>query len=246
MAVLWVDHAFDSLKAISAYKGDQMPGMPHTNQKNSNFNRRTNLATPAKGASTQTSPHTPYNTQLNSTLTKQYNNYSNNNYSNNKYTGSGSTQKNHSYSNYNKDDRAKDTKLPNTLSKLPLNQGWPSNDKAGNPICYKCGKIGFTRDCPRHLYKPRVFTLGINGNLIEAGPEPQEQQTEGEEEPSPKDDPTKSPEGIGVEDQYIDDPYDPIHFKFVEEEDETFETQDKSLSFKMLSFVDNTDEAFIV
>src|SRR5258708_23861519 len=70
MAVLWVDHAFDSLKAISAYKGDQMPGMPHTNQKNSNFNRRTNLATPAKGASTQTSPHTPYNTQLNSTLTK--------------------------------------------------------------------------------------------------------------------------------------------------------------------------------
>ena len=53
MAVLWVDHAFDSLKAISAYKGDQVPGMPHTNHKSSNFNKRVNPAMLVKNASTK-------------------------------------------------------------------------------------------------------------------------------------------------------------------------------------------------
>ncbi len=53
MAVLWVDHAFDSLKAISAYKGDQVPGIPHTNHKSSNFNKRVNPAMLVKNASTK-------------------------------------------------------------------------------------------------------------------------------------------------------------------------------------------------
>src|SRR5258705_11181124 len=101
MAVLWVDHALDSLKAISAYKGDQAPGMPHTNHKSTNFNKRVNPAMLVKNASTQAGPHTPNNPKSNSTSTKLYNNYSNN-----RYTNSGSTQKNYSFNNYKKDDKS--------------------------------------------------------------------------------------------------------------------------------------------
>ena len=131
-----------------------MLSMLQTNQRNSNFNRRNHSAGPAKGASAQTSSHSPFNTRLNSTSTKLYNNYLNNNYSKSNYTNSGSTQKNYSHGNYNKDDKMKDAKGPSPSSKFPSSQSHPSNDKAGNPICYKCGKIGFRRDCPRHPYKP--------------------------------------------------------------------------------------------
>ncbi|SRR5258708_6557074 len=223
-----------------------MLSMLQTNQRNSNFNRRNHSAGPAKGASAQTSSHSPFNTRLNSTSTKLYNNYSSNNYSNNKYTSSGSTQKNYGYNNYSKDDKMKDAKPSDVSSKLPSNQAQPSNDKAGNPICYKCGKIGFTKDCPRHLYKPRVFTLGINGELIEAEPEPQDQQTEEGEEPPPKVGPTGGTEGIRVDDQFINDPYDPINFKFVEEDDEVLETQDEHASFNILSFVTDTEEDLVL
>src|SRR5258708_29141598 len=139
----------------------------------------------------------------------------------------------------------KDTKPPSLSSKLPSNQSQPSNDKAGNPICYKCGKIGFARDCPRHLYKPRVFTLGINSKYIEAEPEPQDHQNEEGEEPSPDNDPVRVQDGE-VEDQYVDNPYDPINFEIINEDDETLEAQDEPPSFNMLSFVDATgDEAII-
>ncbi len=152
--VLRVDHAFDSLKAINAYKGEQAPNTPHTNHKNSNFNKRTSSIMLVKVTSTQFNSRTPYNTWSNSTSTKLYNNYLNNNYSKSNYTNSGSTQKNYSHGNYNKDDKMKDAKGPSPSSKFPSSQSHPSNDKAGNPICYKCGKIGFRRDCPRHPYKP--------------------------------------------------------------------------------------------
>src|SRR5260370_14105138 len=124
--------------------------MSQTNQRKSNFHRRNHSSGPAKGASAQTSPHSPFNTRLNSTSTKPYNNYSSNNYSNNKYTSSGPTQKNYGYDDYSKDDKTKDAKPSNASSKLPSNQARPSNDKASKSICYKCGKIGFARDCPRH------------------------------------------------------------------------------------------------
>ncbi len=214
--------------------------MPHTNQRGTNFNRRTSSAAPVKNTLAQTNPCTQYNPQSNSTLTKPPNNYSNTNYSNNKYIGSGSTQKNYSYSNYNKDDKAKDTKSPSTSSKLPSNQGQPSNDKAGNPICYKYGKIGFARDCPRHPYKPRVFTLGINKELVEAEPEPQDPQVEEEGEPSPEPDYTGSPVGNEVEDQYIDNPYDPENLEIIDKYNGLLEAQVKSPSFNMLSFIDAT------
>src|SRR5260221_1128723 len=222
-AVLQVDHAFNSLKAISAYKGDQVPGMLHTNHKSSNFNKRVNPAMLVKNASTQASPHTPYNPQLNSTLTKLYNNYSNN-----RYTNSGSTQKNYSFNNYKKDDKATDAQSPNISSKLPYTQGQPSNDKASNPICYKCGKIRFARDCLKHPYKARIVTLGINSELIEADPALQDHQAKGGGEISPELDPTgvnDNPAGDGIKDQYVDDPYDPTHFEIIDEEDKTPETQ---------------------
>src|SRR5260370_22265944 len=44
------------------------------------------------------------------------------------------------------------------VSKFVTCPNQPSMDKAGNPICFKCGKIRYTRDCPKHPYKPRVYT----------------------------------------------------------------------------------------
>ncbi len=49
-----------------------------------------------------------------------------------------------------------------------------------------------------------------------------------------------------VEDQYVDDPYDPANFKIIEEEDETMEVQDEPPSFNMLSFIDTTEEETIL
>src|SRR5258708_33044226 len=218
--------------------------MLHTNHKSSNFNKRVNPAMLVKNASTQASPHTPYNPQLNSTLTKLYNNYSNN-----RYTNSGSTQKNYSFNNYKKDDKATDAKPPNISSKLPYTRGQPSNDKASNPICYKCGKIRFARDCLKHPYKARIFTLGINGELIEDDTVPQDHQAKGGGEISPELDPMGAndiPDGDGVEDQYVDNPYDPTHFEIVDEEDKTPETQDKSASFNMLSFIKDSGDDYVL
>src|SRR5260370_34536722 len=53
----------------------------------------------------------------------------------------------------------------------------PSTDKAGNPICFKCGKIGFAQECPKHPYKPRVFTLGVaeSSEIIDEIPDKMEE-----------------------------------------------------------------------
>ena len=245
-AVLRVDHAFDSLKAISAYKGETTPIRSSTNHKGTNFNKRSSSATLGKGANAQNNARTLFNQKLNSTSTKMYNNFPSNNYSNNRYTNPGSTQKSNSYYNYNKDEKGKDNRQSSSLSKLPSNQARPLNDKARNPICYKCGKIGFARDCLRHPYKPRVFTLGINGELVEAKPEPQEQLAEEANTGSHDEDPVHKDADGGEEDQYIKDPYDPSQFEILEEDKEAQETLDKSPSFNILSFIEATEEDFVM
>ena len=60
----------------------------------------------------------------------------------------------------------------------------PSTDKAGNPICFKCGKIGFAQDCPKHPYKPRVFTLGVaeGSEIMEEIPDEVEETPDEQEE----------------------------------------------------------------
>ncbi len=82
--------------------------------------------------------------------------------------------------------------------------------------------------------------------MIEAEPEPQDQQTGEGEEPPPEVDPTGGTEGIRVDDQFIDNPYDPVNFKFIKEEDNALETQDEHASFNILSFVTDTEEALVL
>src|SRR6266478_5845194 len=98
------------------------------------------------------------------------------------------------------------TTNPMGSSKFPAHPNQPSTDKAGNPICFKCGKIGFARDCPKHPYKPRVYALGVMevdetlGNLPEESEEVPEEQVE-------FDSTKQNVTSVDEEDIYMDDPY---------------------------------------
>src|SRR5260370_16704800 len=63
------------------------------------------------------------------------------------------------------------------MSKFPSHSNQPSTDKVGNPICFKCRKISFTKDCLKHPYKPRVYALGLaeNETALEELPEEAEE-----------------------------------------------------------------------
>src|SRR5258708_5291574 len=244
-AALQVDHAYDLLKAISAYKADTQTATSN-NFNNSNFAKRGASGTPTKTTTTPNNPRFANNPRLNSTLTKNNYNHSSNNYTNNKKSNSGPNQRTGNYSSYNKDDKGKDSKQFGSSSKLTSYPSRPSTDKAGNPICYKCGKIGLARDCPRHPYKPRVFTLGVNDELIEAKPGPQELDQEEELEVVPQDN-NHAQEDLEPgrdEDRYVDDPYDPSHFEILDEYDDTQDAQGEPLGFNMLSVIDIDDESY--
>ncbi len=78
---------------------------------------------------------------------------------------------------------------------------------------------------------------------------PQDHQAEGGGEISPELDPmgaNDDPDGDGVKDQYVNDPYNPTHFEIIDEEDETPETQDKSVSFNMLSFIRDSEDNYVL
>ncbi len=172
---------------------------------------------------------------------------SRNNYTNNQNTNSGTTQRSSNYSNYNKDNKGKDPKQSGFSSKLTSYLSWLSTNKAGNPICYKCGKIGLAQECPCHPYKPRVFALGVNDKSIEADTGSQELEQEKESEIIPEDNVTQEELGPGRdEDHYVIDPYDPGHFKILDEYDDSQEAQDEPLRFHMLSIIDFNDKNYDV
>ena len=98
------------------------------------------------------------------------------------------------------------TTNPMGSSKFPACPNQPSTDKAGNPICFKCGKIGFARDCPKHPYKPMVYALGVTevdetlGDLPEESEEVPEEQVE-------LDSTEQDAASVDEEDIYVDGPY---------------------------------------
>jgi len=155
-AVLRVDHAFDSLRAISTYcLSDSMNSSSNSNKfqpknKANNYNRQDN---------TTQQPHTHH-------LMRQVQNRTN--YSNTK-----------SFAPHHvKHEPSKQKGNTNSTfgtSKFTPCSKQPSTDKAGNPICFKCGKIGFAWECLKHPYKPRVFTLGIaeSSEIMEEIPDEQ-------------------------------------------------------------------------
>src|SRR5260370_21953383 len=79
-----------------------------------------------------------------------------------------------------------------------------SMDKAGNPICFKCGKIGFARDCRKHPYKPRVYALGPMEDQIDL-PEQMEETSKEQREMDNSDLEIKNLEDN--HEQWVEDPY---------------------------------------
>ncbi|KAF8341677.1 uncharacterized protein EI90DRAFT_3116808 [Cantharellus anzutake] len=51
-----------------------------------------------------------------------------------------------------------------------VTQQCPSNDSKGNPLCYKCGKIGYASECPNHPNQAKIFALGVNNGAPEPIP----------------------------------------------------------------------------
>src|SRR5258708_37795190 len=107
-----------------------------------------------------------------------------------------------------------------------------SLDKAGNPICYCCGKIGYANECPNHPQRTRVFLMGLNGEEET----PVEAQLDVHNTPDGAPDPDIKNEDNAEEIQLVDNPY---------EEDVYGEENDKdpeSGQFSTIHFADIDDE----
>jgi len=187
-AVLRVDHAFDSLRAISAYcLSDSTNLSSNSNKfqpknKANNYNRQDNTTQ-------QPQTHRLMRQVLNRTNSSVQNRT---NYSNTK-----SFTPHHAKHEPSK--QKGNTNSTFRTSKFTPCSKQPSTDKAGNPICFKCGKIGFAQECLKHPYKPRVFTLGIAESLEIMEEIPDEQV---ESDASDQENVLET-----EEDQYIEDPY---------------------------------------
>src|SRR5260370_20436748 len=147
--MLCVDHMFDSLKAISTYKhNNELSNLSITTNKFQARNKTSHNR--FNNAMLQSQPNRMVNqaqTRINMSVPAKSN-----------YTNSTKFTPGSSKSNMPKQ---KNQANPLGMSKFAPHMNQPSTDKAGNPICFRCGKIGYARDCPKHPYKPRVYALGI-------------------------------------------------------------------------------------
>ena len=143
-----------------------------------------------------------------------------------------------------KDDLLEKKDNANTMqgnSKLTPRKFQPSMDKVGNPICFKCGKIGYARDCPKHPYKPRVYALGISEEIetLEDLPEETDEVPEEDEEPG------KVNQNIiweDEEDKYVEDPY---NGEFAQEGlhmGDDLPDGDYPAQMNMMSFINESDD----
>ena len=74
-------------------------------------------------------------------------------------------------------------------------------------MCYKCGKIGYSFECPNHPNRAKVFALGIEEEPTEADPEFVDAEADDEAQPE-NDDPQVVNEEE-AEDRFIEDLYEP-------------------------------------
>jgi hypothetical protein len=97
----------------------------------------------------------------------------------------------------------------------------PSKDSKGNPLCYKCGKFGYSFQCPDHPKRARFYALGVDEEEPRQIPE-SDDQDEGKEPSGDIPEDLEAEDGK-VEDCFIEDPYeptDPLNKREREPEDE--------------------------
>jgi len=225
MAVLCLDHAYDSPKAINAYQNTSQPkvGHPSTNL----MNKLLNHSSQSNHANKMNNSHYSKNNCSNDH--KQYKPFS----WNNKLPGTQRPATLAAGSSNRKEERGTSVTKPpfqSPASTNPLN--CPSSDKAGNPICYCCSKIGYANECPNHLQRTRVFLMGLNGEEET----PVEAQLDMHDTPDGAPDPDVENEENADEIQFIDNPYE--EDVYGEENDEDPE----SGQFSTICFVDIDDE----
>src|SRR5260370_22906887 len=114
-------------------------------------------------------------------------------------------------------------------------------DKAGNPICFKCSKIGYARDCPKHPYKPRVYALGISEEIetLEDLPEETDEVPEEDEEPG------EANQNIvweDEEDKYVEDPYNGEFTQEGSHMGDNLPDGDYPAQMNMMSFINESDD----
>src|SRR5258708_32066433 len=232
-AVLCIDHAFDSFKAANAYKADMQALTLRGNAKSNDTQEKGTSGPQLKGH-----PHL-HNPPSNSTSI----NFKNN--AQYKNPSPGSTQGQRNSQNTGKFNNKKADMRPFTsVSKFQSNQSRPSSDKAGNLICFKCGKIRYAQDCLNHPYKPWVFTIRVssegdsmNLKIIDEATEEAtgDVVTKGTMEENTT---------LENEDHLIDDPYDNINVDIIDEDAE--EHAESSLGFNMLTFINEANENYAI
>src|SRR5258708_22215280 len=157
-AVLCLDHTYDSLKAINAYQNTSQPkvGHPSTNLMNKLLNHY--HSSQSNHANKMNNSH--YSKNNHSNDNKQYKPF----LCNNKLLGTQRPASPAVGSSNRKDERGTSvTKPPFQSPARTILLNCPSSDKAGNLICYCCGKIGYANECPNHPQRTRVFLMGLNG-----------------------------------------------------------------------------------
>src|SRR5260221_1879724 len=147
-------------------------------------------------------------------------------------------------SSYKRDDKGSNALKPPFCPTVNANyQNHPSADKTGNPICYRCRKIGYANECPNHPQWTRVFAMG----LTEADNAPAETQDElVVEESQDINDNDNVVEEVN-EEQLVNDPYeeDPdvgqfstLHFTDVDDE------LDCDAHFGSMTFINPTNDNY--
>ena len=74
-------------------------------------------------------------------------------------------------------------------------------------MCYKCGKIGYSFECPNHPNRAKVFALGIEEEPADADPEFVD--TDANDEAQPENDDPQVVNEEEAEDRFVEDPYEP-------------------------------------
>src|SRR6266446_2562978 len=152
-AVLQLDHAYDSLRVINAYRSANHYKVSHSpsNLANKSLNQTGQLASTDK---------------QNNLHYSKFNNNKNNNKPpmwTNRLPGANEYKKPAAptaNSSYKRDDKGPNAlKPPFHPTVNPNYQNHPSADKTGNPIYYRCGKIGYTNECPNHPQQTKVFAM---------------------------------------------------------------------------------------
>ena len=121
-------------------------------------------------------------------------------------------------------------------------QKHPSQDAKGNPLCFKCGKIGWARECPNHDQKTtKVFALGMGDDPSPGSLDEEAEDPSGE---APEEDADADDE---AEERLVEDPYDPQNHTMLESEHENEEeAEERTFSFNLLSFVSVDEDNYVL